>query len=561
MTAPGPDGTRRRAFLALAAGAGLLAGTRPAWAATATVRAGTGTSGDGGSGIVSASGAGLDVLAENALPGNADWRITDPGPPEAVEGFADRVSVLPGEPFGLHVSTTAPGFTVRAYRTGWYGGARARLVYESEPLPGVRRNGPTLDSATRTVRTDWPRSLTVPTDGWPEGSYLLRLDAVGGTGQRYVPVTVRCASAAGRTLLVNAVATWQAYNLWGGYNLYYGPTGRRDSRSLTVGFDRPYRYADGAGLFLVYEAPLIALAERLGLPLAYATGPDLDREEHLLTGANCLVSPGHDEYWSVDQRQRVAAARDSGTNLAVLGANCCFRRVRYEDSPLGARRTVVCYKGDYERDPGYLQGLPPTTDFRAEPAPDPESTLLGVLYGDYPVDAPFVVTNPGHWLYEGTGVRAGDSFEHLVGVEYDRVDTAWPTPRPVEILAHSPVVCEGRPDHSDSTYLTLPTGAAVFASGTMRWVESLEADGPADPRNHGLDGAAGAFTRTVTTNVLRAFAAGPAGIDRPARDNVVDHYPAPAAGPRKAGAALPPSPSPAPAPAPAPAPPKGPDRP
>ncbi|MFD0265192.1 N,N-dimethylformamidase beta subunit family domain-containing protein [Streptomyces sp. NPDC127106] len=81
-------------------------------------------------------------------------------------------------------------------------------------------------------------------------------------------------------------------------------------------------------------------------------------------------------------------------------------------------------------------------------------------------------THPGHWLFEGTGVKAGDRFAHLVGVEYDKVDTGFPTPRPMEILAHSPVVCEGRPSHQDTAYYTVASGAGVFATGTMRWVEA-----------------------------------------------------------------------------------------
>ncbi len=36
------------------------------------------------------------------------------------------------------------------------------------------------------MHTRWGVSLTVPTDGWPEGSYLFRLDAHSGA-QRYVP--------------------------------------------------------------------------------------------------------------------------------------------------------------------------------------------------------------------------------------------------------------------------------------------------------------------------------------------------------------------------------------
>ncbi|MFJ8044485.1 N,N-dimethylformamidase beta subunit family domain-containing protein [Kitasatospora sp. NPDC096147] len=456
------------------------------------------------------------VQDENSRPGDADWAITDPGPPEAVQGYADRVGVLPGESFGLYVSTTDPGFTVSAYRMGWYGGARARLVWRSGRLPGTRQPAAVTDPRTRTVRAPWERTTTVDTTGWPEGSYLLRLDA--DTGRRFVPLTVRSRSTAGRTVIVNAVATWQAYNEWGGHSLYNGPTGGYRTRALEVSFDRPYHYDDGAGLFLVYEAPLIALAERIGLPLAYTTGPDLARDPALLRGATAVLSPGHDEYWSDEQRRHVTAAREAGTNLAFLGANCCYRRVRYEPSPLGEDRTVVCWKSDYRDDPGFRAGRPATCDFRAGPGADPESTLLGVMYDGYPVDAPYVVSNPGHWLLAGTGAKEGDSFPHLVGVEYDRVLPEWPTPGPIELVSHSPVVCEGRGSYADSAYWTAPSGAAVFASGTMRWVEALDANGPGGGRaDHGMDHRAGTFTRQVTENLLRAFAAGPAGPAHPVR--------------------------------------------
>ncbi|MGW0750123.1 N,N-dimethylformamidase beta subunit family domain-containing protein [Streptomyces sp. NPDC002587] len=525
-------GARRRRFLAIATGAATAAGLG-AVAGCANGDGGTDEQGgnpSGGapspSGKPSAAGPGaFDVKSENARPGHADWPVTRAGSARAVEGFADRVSVLPGESFGLHVSTTAPRFTVSAYRMGWYGGARARLVWRSEALPGVRQPEHTVDSGTRMVRTRWARTTTVDTKDWPEGCYLLRLDAQGGEGQRFVPLTVRSAATAGRTVVVNAVATWQAYNRWGGYGGYDGPGGGYAARSLTVSFDRPYDYDDGAGLFLVYEAPLIALAERLGIPLAYTTTTDVAREKRLLEGAAAVLSLGHDEYWSPEQRAHVTAARDAGTNIAVLGANCCFRRIRLEASELGPDRTLVCYKSSYDQDPGFKRGHPATVDFRSAPGADPESSLLGVIYDGYPVDAPYVVTNPGHWLFEGTGAKAGDRFEHLVGVEYDKVNTAFPTPRPLEILAHSPVVCEGRPSHQDTAYYTVPSGAGVFATGTMRWVEALDATG--DGRagsNHGLDARCGALTTRVTENLLRVFAAGPASRTHPAQDNVKAVY-------------------------------------
>ncbi|MEZ0095206.1 N,N-dimethylformamidase beta subunit family domain-containing protein [Streptacidiphilus sp. EB129] len=458
---------------------------------------------------------------EQARPGNADWRIRDGGPQEAIQGYADQVSVLPGQSFALHVSTTAPGFTVSAYRIGWYGGAQARLVWRSARIPGRVQQAAGTTADTRTVRAAWKPTVTVATGAdWPAGAYLLRLDAENGH-QRYVPMVLRSANAAGRTLLMHGVATWQAYNLWGGSSLYQGDNGAYASRSLAVSFDRPYD-GSGADLFLVYERALVVLAERLGIPLAYTTGYDVHRQPELLTGAATLVSLGHDEYWTPEQRAAVTRARDAGSNVAFLGANTCFRRIRFEDGG----RTVVCYKTAYRDDPVY-GGDPAavTTDFRAGPGADPESSLTGVLYEGYPTDAPYVVRAADHWLYAGTGVSTGDSFPHLVGVEYDRVTPGDPTPRPIEVLAHSPLVCNGNASHSDTAYYTVPSGAGVFASGTMRWVEGLMAGTHDDWGDHGMDARTGAFVTRATQNLLTAFAQGPAAHHlAPPRDNLATIY-------------------------------------
>ena len=133
--------------------------------------------------------------------------------------------MFPGGRFGLYASTTAASYQVRAFRVGWYGGAQARLVWTSESQRGSTQADSLIDSATRRVHTKWTKSLTVSTEGWPEGAYLLRLDAANGH-QRYVPVIVRSTSAKGRLLMVHGVATWQAYNLWGGYSLYQGPNAK-----------------------------------------------------------------------------------------------------------------------------------------------------------------------------------------------------------------------------------------------------------------------------------------------------------------------------------------------
>jgi hypothetical protein len=507
---------RRRFLGAAAAGAtGVAVGAVTGCGSTAGVPSGPGA----GRTVTVRPGAG-----EREVPGAPDWRIRSIGPPEAVEGYTDRVSVLAGEEFGLYVSTTATGFRVSAYRMGWYGGAQARLYWRSGRLAGRARRRPGPQGATRTVRALWPRSAVVSTAGWPEGAYLLRLDAESGH-QRYVPLIVRSASARGQTLLMHAPATWQAYNRWGGYSLYAGGDGAYGTRSLAVGFDRPYD-TNGAEKFLVYERAAVVLAERLGIPLAYTTGVDVHRDPSVLEGASAVISLGHDEYWTTEQRRHVTAARDAGVNVAFLGANACFRRVRLEPGPTGALRTVVCYKTDYRHDP-VLADHPAlvTNDFRAPPVPDPESALTGVLYEGYPTDAPYVVHNAAHWIFAGTGVRRGDSFAHLVGVEYDRVTPGAPTPGPLEIVAHSPLVCKGRKSHADAAYYTVPSGAGVFAAGTMRWVEGLMGGTRDNGRNHGLDARTGAFVTRATENVLRAFSKGPAARTMPVpQDNVSRVY-------------------------------------
>ena len=49
----------------------------------------------------------------------------------------------------------------------------------------------------------------------------------------------------------------------------------------------------------------------------------------------------------------------------------------------------------------------------------------------------------------------------------------------------------------------------------MRWVEAIYGDQP-----HGIGGNTPDFVRQVTTNILRAFADGPAASKHPAHDNL-----------------------------------------
>ena len=198
------------------------------------------------------------------------------------------------------------------------------------------------------------------------------------------------------------------------------------------------------------ERDAIAVAERQGHPARLRRTVDLDDDPHIARGRPGLISLGHDEYWSRAHARAVEAARDGGTNLAFLGANAVYWRIRFARTPLGVGRLVVCGKDDAE-DPG-------TRLWRED---EPESSLTGPMYDCFPAEAAYVVYDPGRWIFKGTGVRRGTAFPGMAGVETDKVFSG--VPRPMEILSISPLNCGGRSTVAHSAYYTVPGGAAVFA--------------------------------------------------------------------------------------------------
>jgi hypothetical protein len=358
------------------------------------------------------------------------------------------------------------------------------------------------------VETAWKPSLTVTTDAaWPPGQYLFKLVASSGF-QSYVPLTIRDDASRAAYLVDSDVTTWQAYNLYGGYDLYQGPSGR----SRIVSFDRPYALGDGSGDFLGNEFHVVSLVESLGLDVAYSTDVDVHEHPDQVLDHRAFISLGHDEYYSLAMRNGLQAARDHGVNLMFLGANAIYRHIRFEPSALGPNRHEVDYK-DAKEDPLNGKNGADTTPaaWRYPPNNNPESTIIGNYYQCNPVVADMVISDPSSWIFAGTGVTAGQHLSGVVGTEYDHYDPKAPGPRNVDVAARSPLVCQGRPDYADMTYYSAASGAGVFASGTLLWIPKL------DP-NCAMPCPGRVVTR-VTENLLAAFGAGPAGKTHPSTGN------------------------------------------
>jgi len=428
------------------------------------------------------------LVAENAKPGTTDWVVTGVQTPGALEGYADQVSALPGQEITLYVHTAAQSVHVEAYRMGYYQGLGGRLVARTDTVAGTQQPPATFTPGVNTVECHWAPSLSLRIGrAWPPGAYLLKL--VGDAGQQqYIPFCVRDDQSTAAFVFQNSVTTWQAYNLWGGYSLYLGLTPGNgeafSNRSRVVSFDRPYpqTWAQGSADFLGNEFPVLFQMERYGIDLTYWTDVDLHTRPQLLANHRCLLSLGHDEYWSRPMRDGAQGALDGGTNLAFLGANACYRQIRMEASPLGPNRRQVCYK-DAAEDPMSTQDPAlVTVDWASPPLNDPESTLIGSMYQSIGSDADLVVTDASSWWWAGTGVTDGQHLPAVVQGEFDRYVPSFPGPTNVDILAHSMITNIGETNWSDITYYTVAGGGGVLASGDASFVNKLS-DTTAFPTN------------------------------------------------------------------------------
>jgi N,N-dimethylformamidase beta subunit-like, C-terminal len=498
----GPRSARRTSWASLAVIAATIAGlvgpAAPASAATKYPRA-------------------RWLIDENRRPGTTRWRI-DRSAGREIEGYTDKVSAQHGGRVGLYVSATSR-WHVEAYRIGFYGGRGGRLLWTSAQHRGVVQAGPVLDPTTHMVDAPWRRSMAfeVPAT-WPAGNYLLKLVAIDGS-EFEVPFLVRDDTSHAAVEVVDAVTTWQAYNVWGGYDLYHGPGPDTGSiRSRVVTFDRPY--ANGHKSLASFGSggyEMIQFVERMGLDVTYSTDVDLDLRPATTLHHRAVVFLGHDEYWSQGMRDAILAARDGGANVAIFGGNTGYRHIRFASSRLGHDRHVICYKVATE-DPLYgVNNAEVTTQWRNGPVSRPESAINGSAWDRcFGVSGDMVASVASSWLFRGTGLAAGDRIPSVMGREWDNVHPSFPTPDSIQILSHSPMTCpagSGETHYADITYYTTQSGAGVLNIGSTSWLKET-ACSPV------LPGTCDARVERITENVLELFAQGPAGVTEPSHPNL-----------------------------------------
>lgn len=492
------------------------------------------------------------IVAENCKPGATDWMIENNL--GDIEGFAYPDSVNIGETINFYVNTSAPQFNAEIFRSGYYGGAGARLVTTLEGVAGQAQPDCHSEFSTGLVScSNWSVSypLTIP-DDWVSGTYLVRLTntSTGGTG--YMIFVVRDDERPAQILYQQSTSTFQAYNNYRGPSVYDNSDSSgavdcvRESgtdRAVKVSLMRPYSqsFFTFDNLYVHTEYPMVRWLESQGYDVTYATNYDVHRwgipgQTNELLDHPIYLSVGHDEYWSSEMRDAVTQARDAGVNLGFLSANTAYWRIRMEDDPYTGEpnSVMVTYKttqGGGRPDPS---GIPTGTWRDPAGANDPENELIGNLYiGDndefyFPLQISADYSQDTLYRHTDLQQMPPNTYtvidEDVYGWEWNAALDNGVSPEGLEIVAASPVYGFLLHDAGDfyagssgqgAAHITryrASSGALVYSVGTILWAWGLGA--------HGVEEApVNPYIQQMTVNLLADLGAQPA---TPTDDVILD---------------------------------------
>lgn len=480
----------------------------------------------------SGSGAERPIVSENRQPGATDWQLTRVRPDGGgfrstrIEGYCSRQSVAAGEEIDIMVSTNPPmPFRLEIFRMGYYGGRGARLMKTLGPFQGQTQTDP-VKGEKNLHECRWTPSLQlqIPAD-WISGVYLGRLTTITDRDDRpywqsYVVFVVRDDRPAD-ILFQCSDNTWQAYNRWpNNYSVYTHPKGTQGPWA-DVSFDRPYgREAQyngvvndpltfGSGEFLPFEFPLAYWLEQHGYDVTYCCNSDMITPDR---GLKCrtFISVGHDEYWDIRQFNSVSRMRDEGVSLLFLSGNSVCWVSPFRSSSSGQPNRILFRGGPYGADNDYAELRHNSHGPFPERGPD-EGLLMGARNVE-PVNGggDWIIRQPDHWIFEGTGVSAGDRIPGLIGWEYHGNPADIPG---LQIVAAGTAFVGGdRPQKWTATVYPGPKDNFVFNAATIFWAQGLSSPpGHTLPwshwsRPHGPD----ARVQRITHNVLQRAGARPA---------------------------------------------------
>ncbi len=433
------------------------------------------------------------IVRENKKQGSADWQLTrirydkSQHRTALIEGYCSRQSLKAGEKLDIMVSTSpARSYRLDIYRTGYYGGLGARLVKSIGPLKGKKQVVPAPEEKNlHECKWEVSTSLVIPND-WLSGVYLGKLRTLPEkedepywesyiifivTDERPVDLLFQCSDN-----------TWQAYNRWpSNYSLYTHPDGVQGPWAA-VSFDRPYgrqsQYTGivndplsfGSGEFISFERPFSYFLEKEGYDVSYCANCDMVTPDRGLK-AKAFLSIGHDEYWDIRQFKSVEILKEKGVNLLFFSGNTLCWVSPYSDSSKGVPLRRLFRGGPYGADNYYAEDRQKLFGPYPERGPD-EGLLMGVR-NIRPVNGggDWIIVNPDHWIFKGTGVKKLDYIPGLIGWEFHGDAPDLPG---LEVVAEG-IAWQGgdNPSKWQSVVYSGPKGNFIFNASTIFWAQGL----------------------------------------------------------------------------------------
>ncbi|WP_247369031.1 MULTISPECIES: DUF4082 domain-containing protein [unclassified Bradyrhizobium] len=462
------------------------------------------------------------IVLENQKPGTPKsvWQIQPGDNSTQTQGFTTAISTNVGGAvqFKINNLTGNPNYHVDVYRLGYYGGNGARLVtsLQHQGAAAVVQPAPLTDPSTGLVDAgNWSvtDSWSVPTDA-VSGVYIANV--VNGTQIFQVPFIIRNDASHSDVVLQTTDQDWQAYNGWGGANLYFGNGPGINGSAYAVSYNRPLVTRDGTGTFseggdspFTAEIAAIYWLEQNGYDVSYISGIDAATKGSLLLNHKVFMDAGHDEYWTEAQRANVEAAAHAGVNLAFLTANEIFWKTRLAPSIDGsgtANRTLISYKDTHAN--ALIDPSGQATGNYSDPrfsAPLPSNELTGTLFAVNAfrydtITIPYSMTQLRFWrntaVAQTSSGQTASLVPGLLGVEWDVAPDNGFRPAGLVSVSSSTVNVDGKylldygntfgagtATHNLVLHRDPVSGALIFSAGSINWPWALASDhdGPATP--------------------------------------------------------------------------------
>ena len=416
----------------------------------------------------------------------------DPGAVE-VWAYTNKLSYAPGETVSFHVNSSAPTFDVTIYRDG----LKLEEVHATTGIAGEWSETP---NNCFTFGCNWPvLHMFKLSNNLRSGVYLAIFSFMRGEErvEHEAGFIVRAAQPTAPIVFMLSTQTWMAYNDWGGGN-HYGKPGGGSSTGVELGFiprlhiHRPWargfmrlpkgnprandiryrtREAGARAHYLNFEWSMAngyskwctaagwpqmerhtaIWCERNGYELDYIAQQDLAANPEILNDYKCLLTSGHDEYYTWGQRDSIDAFMENGGRFARFGGNINWQSRLEEDG-----NVLVTYKSNAETDDPLKDERIRTGSWVHPKTNRNSATTFGVdsMFGHLvgiPAAAPrtpgFITLRPDHWMLKDSDLYYGDAFGSIAaGYECDglpitfRDGLAYPidefgTPTNIEIVA------------------------------------------------------------------------------------------------------------------------------